>query len=104
MDIRTEFEAIMAIAERGVRFFPILKEINCIRAYAGVRPYVEDHLPIVSEVEEVQGFYIAAGHEGDGISMSPITGRMITQMISGEETDFDSTELRYSRFKETVKN
>lgn len=99
MDIRTEYEATMAIAERGVRFFPILKDINCIRVYAGVRPYVEDHLPIVSEVEGIPGFYIAAGHEGDGISMSPVTGRFITQLISGEETDFDIRELSFSRFQ-----
>ena len=35
-----------------------------IRAYAGLRPYCPDHFPIVSPVEEVPGFYIAAGHEG----------------------------------------
>lgn len=99
-DIRSEVEAMKAIAERGMRFFSCLKNINCIRSYAGVRPYVEDHLPIVSAVEEVPGFYIAAGHEGDGICLSPITGKIMAQVISGEETDFDISKLRFSRFKE----
>lgn len=99
-DICSEVEAMKAIAERGMRFFPCLKNINCIRSYAGVRPYVEDHLPIVSAVEEVPGFYIAAGHEGDGICLSPITGKIMAQVISGEETDFDISKLRFSRFKE----
>ena len=98
-DISTELEVMQAIAERGIRFFPIIKEINCIRAYAGVRPYCEDHLPIVSEVEEVPGYYIAAGHEGDGISLSGITGRMMTQIIAGEETDFNIDKLNFSRYK-----
>ncbi|WP_394235991.1 NAD(P)/FAD-dependent oxidoreductase [Niallia oryzisoli] len=98
-DIRAEIEVMNAIAERAIRFLPILKELNCIRAYAGVRPWVEDHLPIVSEVEEVPGFYMASGHEGDGISMSPITGRMVAQLITGEPTDFNIDKLNYSRYK-----
>ena len=101
-DIRSENQVIRGIAERAMRFLPVLKDVNCIRAYAGIRPWVIDHLPIVSEVEEVPGFYIASGHEGDGISMAPITGKMITQLISGEKTDFDISRLRFSRYKEAI--
>lgn len=99
-DNRSEIEAMKAIAERGLRFFPCLKDVNCIRSYAGVRPFVEDHLPIVSEVNEIPGFYIAAGHEGDGICLSPITGKLMAQMAAGEETDFDISQLKFSRFKD----
>lgn len=99
-DIRSELEAMQAIAERGIRFYPCLKEINCIRSYAGVRPYVKDHLPVVSAVDEVPGFYIAAGHEGDGICLSPITGKLMAQLVAGETTDFDIRRLRFSRFTE----
>ncbi|MED2941399.1 FAD-dependent oxidoreductase [Bacillus swezeyi] len=98
-DIRSEHDVMRGIAERATRFLPILKDINCIRAYAGIRPWVVDHLPIVSEVEEVPGFYIASGHEGDGISMAPITGKMVTQLISNQETDFNIDRLNFSRYK-----
>ena len=46
------------------------------------------------------GFYIAAGHEGDGIGLSPITGKMIADMIAGNELMMDISPLRYSRFTE----
>lgn len=101
-DIRSENEVIRGIAERAIRFIPSLKNVSCIRAYAGIRPWVIDHLPIVSEVEEVPGFYIASGHEGDGISMAPITGKMITQIISGEEMDSYSNRLKFSRYQENI--
>lgn len=97
-DIRSEVEAMKAIAERALRFFPCLMDIKCIRSYAGVRPFVKDHLPIVSDVDSIPGFYIAAGHEGDGICFSPITGRFMAQMITGEDTDFDISNLDYARF------
>ncbi|MEW9501727.1 NAD(P)/FAD-dependent oxidoreductase [Jeotgalibacillus marinus] len=101
-DIRSENDVMRGIAERATRFLPILKDINCIRAYAGIRPWVVDHLPIVSEVEEVPGFFIASGHEGDGISMAPITGKMVTQLISNQETDFNIDRLNFSRYKNTL--
>lgn len=98
-NIDSEIEVMQAVAVRAIRFFPIIKDINCIRTYSGLRPYVTDHLPIVSEVEDVPGFYIAAGHEGDGISLSAITGKMMAQIIAGEETDFNIDKLNYARFK-----
>lgn len=98
-NISTELEIMKAIAERGIRFFPVIKEINMIRAYSGLRPYCVGHLPIISEVDEIPGYYIAAGHEGDGISMAGITGRMMAQIMTGEETDFNIDKLKFSRFK-----
>ena len=98
-NLNTEIEVINAIAKRGMRFFPILKNMSCVRAYAGVRPFVEDHLPIMSEVEEMPGYYICAGHEGDGISMSPVSGQLMTQLIAGEETELDMEPFRFSRIE-----
>ena len=98
-DIKSECEIMQAIAERAIRFFPVLKDINCIRSFGGIRPFCLDHLPIVSGVDEVPGFYIAAGHEGDGVALAPITGLLIAQMIAGEPTEFDASELAFSRFR-----
>lgn len=97
-DIRSEIETMKAIAERALRFYPELADIKCIRTYSGIRPFVVDHLPIVSDVDSIPGYYIAAGHEGDGICFSPITGRFMTQIIMGEDTDFDISKLNFSRF------
>ena len=97
-DIRSEVETMKAICERAMRFYPELADIKCIRTYSGVRPFVIDHLPIVSDVDSIPGYYIAAGHEGDGICFSPITGKFMTQIISGKETDFDISKLDFARF------
>ena len=98
-DISSDIEVMQAIAERAIRFFPIIADIKVIRAYTGVRPFTPDHMPIVSATP-VPGFYIAAGHEGDGIGLSPITGKMIADMIAGNELIMDISPLRYSRFTE----
>lgn len=88
------------IARRGIRFYPVMQDIPCIRTYAGVRPWTPDHLPVVSAVPAVPGFYIAAGHEGDGISHSAVTGKLMSQLLSGAPaTVIPADPLRWERFR-----
>ncbi|WP_085522709.1 NAD(P)/FAD-dependent oxidoreductase [Tuberibacillus sp. Marseille-P3662] len=103
-DLKVNQEVTKYIAKRAVRFYPKMADMMAIRTYAGLRPWTEDHLPIVSHVEEVPGFYIAAGHEGDGISLAAITGKVMEEMISGKEASIPLEPLRYDRFKERVTN
>lgn len=98
-DISTEMEIIHVIAKRAIRFYPILKDLNCIRTYAGLRPFLADHLPLITQVDEVPGYHIATGHEGDGISMAPTTGRLISELIAGEEPYLDLTPFSFNRYK-----
>lgn len=96
-DISSEIEVMKAMAERAIRFFPVIADIKVIRSYSGLRPYTPDHMPIVSGTP-VEGFYIAAGHEGDGIGLAPITGKVMADMIAGEAPFMDLSPLRYDRF------
>lgn len=103
-DIKVNHEVNKYIARRAVRFYPKMVDMTVIRTYAGLRPWTEDHLPVVSHVDEVPGFYVAAGHEGDGISLAAITGKVMEEMLSEKETSIPLEPLRYDRFKERVPN
>lgn len=98
--IKSEYRIMQACAMRAVRFYPVIKNYNCIRSFAGIRPFCLDHLPIVSDVEEVPGFYMACGHEGDGIALGPITGKLISQYVTGKPLQFElAPELAWKRFE-----
>ncbi len=101
MDTSCHIDVLQAMAQRAIRFFPVIKDIKVIRSYAGLRPFTPDHLPIISETE-VPGFYVAAGHEGDGIGLSLITGKLIAQMICDEALEISIDALKLSRFKDTT--
>ncbi|NUK31968.1 FAD-binding oxidoreductase [Parageobacillus sp. VR-IP] len=93
-------DVIKCMARRAIRFYPKMADMLVIRTYAGLRPWTEDHLPIISHVDEIPGFYIAAGHEGDGISLAAITGKLIDELIREEShTSVPIEPLRYDRFK-----
>ncbi len=97
-DNNTTFEGISFIGREAVRLLPILRHVSLIRTFAGLRPSTPDGLPILGEVPEVKGFIMAAGHEGDGIALAPITGRLIADLIAKGEYPEELAQLNLQRF------
>ncbi|WP_306007932.1 FAD-binding oxidoreductase [Bacillus sp. MMSF_3353] len=97
-------EVIKCIANRAIRFYPKMADMMVIRSYAGLRPWTEDHLPIISRVQHIPNYFIAAGHEGDGISLAAVTGKVIEELLNEKETIIPIEPLRLSRFTERVLN
>ncbi|HYE82895.1 MAG TPA: FAD-dependent oxidoreductase [Clostridia bacterium] len=97
-DRETNLTALNILVKQAVVFFPVMKNVNIIRSFAGLRPASEDGKPIIGEVENRKGFYIASGHEGDGIALAPITGKLISDMIGGTHIPYNMEELNIRRF------
>lgn len=91
-------EAIEGIAQIACRHIPQLRNLHFIRTFAGFRPYVEDNMPLIGAVDSIPGFYVAAGHEGDGVSLAPITGQLISEIIVDGATSFDISTFDPKRF------
>jgi len=94
----TTHQALVTILKHAARLVPALKDIHAIRSFAGLRPYTPDGLPLLGPVEGIEGFVMAAGHEGDGIALSPITGRIISDLIIDGKTFMDVSSLNPGRF------
>ncbi len=92
------FEAIEMMMRRVIRFFPALSKVSVVRYFSGFRPYTPDGLPLLGEVESLGGFYMAAGHEGDGIALSPITGLLMSELIVDGVSSFDLSSFSPNRF------
>lgn len=97
-DTTVNHQVVQLIAKRAIEFFPKMKDMNIIRSYAGLRPWTPDHLPIISETT-VPNYYVAAGHEGDGIGLSAVTGYWMAQMVTDTLED-DISPLSMDRFQE----
>lgn len=99
-DRSTTFEVAKAIAGYVSRFVPFLREVHIIRTFAGLRPYTRDGLPILGPVAGIDGFIMAAGHEGDGVALAPITGQLISEFIRTGRSAVPFTAFRLERFTE----
>ena len=94
------YSGIKSIARNAVSLIPALKNVSIIRSFAGLRPYTEDGMPILGYVDDVNGFIVAAGHEGDGIALSPITGKLISELVIKGKSSMSLEPFRLSRFKD----
>ena len=53
---------------------------------------------MLGETAALKGFYMAAGHEGDGIALSPITGKLIAELIAKGKPSYNIDVFSPNRF------
>jgi len=95
-------ELLRTSLRRAARYLPGLATAPVVRTWAGLRPFSLDKNPIIGPVEDIPGFHMATGHEGLGITMSPITGKLVAQALVGETPDIPLDLYRLERFRETA--
>lgn len=95
---RTTYEGMTTIASNAVKLLPQSKSHKVIRSFAGLRPHTPDNLAIMGEINGIQNFIVCSGHEGDGIALAPITGKLVAELIVEGTTSIDLSELGPGRF------
>jgi glycine/D-amino acid oxidase-like deaminating enzyme len=81
---------VARMIERACRFMPGLASLTAVRTWTGFRPATPDKLPLIGRWDPVDGLWIAAGHEGLGITTSLGTARLLCDLVLGRPTPFDA--------------
>jgi len=75
--------------------------VNPKRAWAGLYEMTPDHHPILGEVPNVPGFFLANGFSGHGVMHAPATGKILSDLILNGKTELiDASSLGLARFTE----
>ena len=90
---------VRRMLQRAVEFMPRLAALSTIRVWTGFRPATPDKLPLIGRWEEVDGLWIAAGHEGLGITTSLGTARLLTDLIAGRPPAIDAAPYAPGRVR-----
>ena len=77
------------MVRRALEFVPALSRLSAIRTWTGFRPATPDNLPLVGRWDTVPGLWVAAGHEGLGVTTALGTARLIADAIVGRESPID---------------
>lgn len=94
-----DISILRQLARQAISLFPVLADIQLLRAYRGFRPYAPDHLPVIGADKNITGLWHAAGHEGAGIGLAPATGDLIAAQITGRTPFMDPSAFSPDRFK-----
>jgi glycine oxidase len=81
-DKRNTPGAVAELIEFGSRLVPKLREARFERAWAGLRPHVNDGLPFIGRVPTLSNVVVATGHYRAGLQLSPITATQVRQLIT----------------------
>jgi glycine/D-amino acid oxidase-like deaminating enzyme len=87
-----------AMLVRAAALMPSLRALPVAAAWAGLRPWLPDHLPAIGPSARVPGLWLATGHEGAGVALGPVTGRLVAQALCGEEPLLDLAPFDPDRF------
>jgi D-amino-acid dehydrogenase len=77
--------------------FPLAERLDN-EPWMGARPCTPDMMPIIGPAPRHAGLWFAFGHAHHGLTLGPVTGRLIGEMMTGEPPFVDPFPYRADRF------
>lgn len=106
MEIAGLNEDINPVRVRGIirsvpKYFPEFTEADFegIQPWRGLRPCSPDGLPYLGRSQRHSNLTIASGHAMMGLSLGPITGRLVAELLSDTPPSLDIRLLAPERFE-----
>ncbi|HUR44645.1 MAG TPA: FAD-dependent oxidoreductase [Candidatus Saccharimonadales bacterium] len=77
---------VQGIIKSIPKYFPEfqVKDFEGVPAWRGFRPCSPDGLPYIGRINRYDNLSVATGHAMMGLSLGPITGKLMAQVLSGE--------------------
>lgn len=91
------YEGIQAALRDVLAIAPAMGDVRVVRSYAGIRPKPFDDLPVVGEVPGQPGVFTAVTHSG--VTLGPIVGLSLAELLTGQPTTFDLTPYSWDRVR-----
>jgi len=90
---------VRGIVKAVPRYYPDYREEDFagIAPWRGLRPCSPDGLPYLGRLERWPRVIVATGHAMMGLSLGPVTGRLVAELVSGETPAIDISLLRPER-------
>jgi D-amino-acid dehydrogenase len=98
MDFSYNSRRVDAIQRSSRDYLVGLDAARVIEIWRGLRPCTPDGLPIVGRSTALNNLILAVGHAMLGMSLGPVTGKLVSQLVGNERPDLDLTPLRMERF------
>jgi D-amino-acid dehydrogenase len=79
------------------KLFPLGEAVDA-RPWKGARPCLPDMLPVIGRAPRHQGLWFDFGHQHHGLTLGPVTGRLLAEMMTGEAPFADPSPFAVERF------
>lgn len=89
--------SVHQLLTRAMQIVPAIAHCTFEKTWAGIRPQTKDGLPYIGAHPQYANVFIVTGHYRNGILLSAITGRCVSDMLEGKEVPFDMTPFSPTR-------
>lgn len=96
-DRRTTAGGMATIIANSAEIMPSFASQPIVETWAGLRPRVDDQLPVLGPDPTIKGLFHATGHYRNGILLAPLTGQLIADLITGKAPAIDLTAFSPGR-------
>jgi D-amino-acid dehydrogenase len=98
-------ESITQRRVRGItrafpQYFPAFEEADFaeVKPWSGLRPVSPDGMPYIGRTQRWKNLTVATGHAMMGLSLAPATGRIVSELLAGEESSVKLDLMSPDRF------
>jgi D-amino-acid dehydrogenase len=77
--------------------FPLAERLDTA-PWMGSRPCTPDMMPVIGPAPRHERLWFAFGHAHHGLTLGPVTGRLVAEMVCGEQPFVDPQPYRADRF------
>jgi D-amino-acid dehydrogenase len=100
VDTEVDLARVRGIAESVGRYLPEFpaRTFRSVRAWCGLRPCSPDGLPYLGRWPEPANLVAATAHAMMGVSLGPVTGQLVAEILSDEEPSITLDLVRPDRF------
>jgi sarcosine oxidase subunit beta len=97
-DTTVQWDFLPQVIDVAVTRLPVLADASISHAWAGLYEMTPDHNPIIGPAYGVGGLFLINGFSGHGFQHSPAAGRILADVITGQDPRFDLTPFSAERF------
>lgn len=97
-DPRVTAGGVEEVLSAGLRLAPGLADATLKEVRVGLRPGTPDGVPILGEFPGVEGAYVATGHGPTGLMLGPYSGKVVADLVRGEQPAVDLSAFAADRF------
>jgi sarcosine oxidase, subunit beta len=98
-DVESTWQFLDHMAKTVTDIMPLVGKLRVVRQWGGSYNMSPDRQPIISDTNELEGFYMACGFSGHGFMFAPMTGLLLSEIILKEKTTIEMESLHLDRFK-----
>lgn len=98
-DMRVRRRRVARLREGAERVVGIPADGEVRQVWRGPRPVTPDGLPVVGRVPRRERVIVAAGHCMLGLTLGPVTGRLVAEIAGGRSPRLDLALLSPTRFR-----